>query len=261
MPTAARIASRIDSIAANPRREPGIAFILAFVFALACGAADPPLDIAKRVAERETQNELERANYTYRQFVLVEEVDDRGARTGEYRETRDILFTPEGHRIEQISGKPLNTLKRLKMTEEDFRDIREIQPMLLTREQLWAYETKPRGEEEMDGVDCWVLEIRPRQLLDGQRLFEGSFWVDKRDFSIVRAEGRAVPQIRAKTMGKENLFPHFTTLRERVNGFWFPIHTYADDFLDFSTGPKRIRFVIRYRDYKRFSAESKIIPQ
>ncbi|MGH9630675.1 MAG: hypothetical protein ACRD7E_20370, partial [Bryobacteraceae bacterium] len=56
----------------------------------------------------------------------------------------------------------------------------------------------------------------------------------------------------------ENLFPHFTTIREKIGEYWFPMHTYADDTLPFHTGPLRIRMTIRYSNYQRFGAESKI---
>jgi hypothetical protein len=109
----------------------------------------------------------------------------------------------------------------------------------------------------VDDVECWVLAVRPRQTLEGQRLFDGLFWIDKRDYSIVRSEGQAVPQIRR--IKSENLFPRFTTIREQVDGkYWFPVHTHADDTLDFRTGPQRIRLTIRYLNYKKFSADSTI---
>jgi hypothetical protein len=220
-------------------------------------AADPPPGLARRTAARETETEQARGNYTYRQTVVVEEIDDKGARTGDYREVRDIIFSPEGKRTEQAIGKPSLTLRRLKLTDEDFRDIREVQPLLFTSDKVWLYETKFRGEETMDGVDCWVLQARPRQILQGQRLFDGIFWIDKQDFSIVRGEGQAVPQL--LSLKQENLFPRFTTLRDRVDGkYRFPVRTLADDTLPFRTGPQRIRLTIRYANYKRFAAESKI---
>jgi len=211
----------------------------------------------KQIAARETANEAARSDYTYRQTVLVEDVDDHGLRRGEYREVRDIVFSPKMVRSEEIVEKARNTLKRLKLTDEDFRDIREVQPLLITRETAFLYEAKFKGEEAMDGLDCWVLQVRPRQILDGQRLFDGLIWVDKSGDSIVRLEGQAVPQVRS--MKSENLFPHFTTLRERIDGkYWFPAKTYADDTLYFRTGPQRIRMMIRYANYKRFVAESNI---
>ena len=209
------------------------------------------------MAARESETAQAQSNYTYRQSVSIDEFDGHGAIAGDYREVRDIIFSPKQERTEQMVGKPTDRLTRLKLTEEDFRDIREVQPFLMTTEQAFLYETKFRGEEAMDGVDCWVMQVRPRQILDGQRLFDGMLWVSKQDYSIIRSEGEAVPQIR--TLKNENLFPHFTTLRQKVEGgFWFPVTTYADDTLGFRTGPQRIRLVIRYSDYKKFGADSKI---
>jgi hypothetical protein len=211
----------------------------------------------RRVAESETENEAARNQYTYRQTVLIADLDKHGAQLGQYREVRDIVFSPTMVRSEQVVEQSRNDLKRLKLTEEDFRDIREIQPLLITAANVFNYESKPGGEETIDGVDCWVLAIRPRQLLHGQRLFEGTLWVAKDDLGIVRLEGQAVPQISTKK--EENLFPHFTTIRRKVDGkHWFPVATYADDTLYFRGGPQRIRMTIRYANYKRFSAETTV---
>lgn len=180
-----------------------------------------------------------------------------GAQTGEYREVRDVVFSAGGERSEKVVGKPLERLVRLKLTDEDFEDIRQVQPFLFSTEQLWAYETRFKGEETMDGVECYVLQVRPRQILAGQRLFDGMLWASKADYSIVRTVGKAVPDIRR--MKNENLFPRFTTVWEAVDGnFRFPAHTYSDDTLDFRTGPLRTRMDIRYAEYKRFGADSAI---
>jgi hypothetical protein len=223
---------------------------------LCAAASDPPPDIARRVAERETASEAERANYTYTQTVTLEEYNG-----GQYREVREVIFSPSGERTEQMVGKPRDTLKRLRLTPEDFADMREIQPLLLTKDRVRLYQTQTRGEETIDGVDCWVMQVKPRQILYGQRLFEGLFWIDKKDYSIVRSEGRAVPQHLSRKPGQENLFPYFTTVRAKFGDWWFPIYTHAEDTLHFSSGPVRMKLVIRYRDYKRFSAESTITPQ
>jgi hypothetical protein len=211
----------------------------------------------RQVASRETATQQAQGNYTYEQTVTIEELDQHGARSGEYREVREIIFSPARERTERMLGKPSSTLSRLKLTEEDFRDIREVQPFLLTREQAFLYEAKFRGEEATDGIACWVLQIRPRQLLQGQRLFDGILWVDKSDFSIIRSEGEAVPQIR--TTKTENLFPRFTTVRRKLDsGYWFPLTTYGDDTLYFRSGPQRIRLTIRYSKYRRFGADTNI---
>jgi len=235
------------------RRAACIGIILASV--LPAAAQEPPPDLARRVAGRASEARLARERYTYRQSVTVHELTPAGAIEGEYRELRDVVFSPGGERSEKFVGKPDSRLKRLKLTDEDFRDMREVQPFLFDTEQLFSYETKFKGEETIDGVACWVLQVAPRQILAGQRLFQGLIWVDQRDDSIVRTEGKAAPQLRGGR--EENLFPRFTTIWDRVDGrYRFPVFTYGDDTLDFSTGPQRIRLTIRYADYKRFAAES-----
>ena len=213
--------------------------------------------MTRRVAARESETAREQSNYTYRQSVTIGELTNQGGMTGEYREVRDIIFSPEHERTEQVVGKPSSTLSHLKLTDDDFRDIREVQPFLLTTEQAFLYETAYRGEETLDGIDCFVIRIRPRQILDGQRLFDGMLWVSQQDYSIIRSAGQAVPQI--VTTRNENLFPHFTTDRQKMEGgFWFPAVTYADDTLPFRNGPQRIRLTIRYTNYRKFGADSKI---
>jgi hypothetical protein len=242
-----------------------IGLILAFALAApqarprdAQAAPDAPANLAKLVAHRESETETERNEYMYRQTVTIEELDDHGAARGIYREVRDIVFSPKHERTEELIGVPENRLKRLAMTEEDFRDVREIQPLVLTEDRLWNYETRFRGEETVDDVDCWVLQARPRQILTGQRFFDGLLWVDKKDYNIVRMEGQAVPQIR--TTRTENLFPRFTTIRKPIDGtHWFPVYTYADDTLQFRTGPQRERLRIAYSGYTRCRAESTVI--
>lgn len=220
-------------------------------------AAEPPNNLLKLVLERETATEAERGNYSYRQTVVVEELEDNGRKRGEYREIREVIFTPEGKRIEQLLKKPWNTLVRLKMTDQDFEDIRNVQPFLFTRDQLHMYQTAFKGEERVGDLNCWVIEVKPRQLLDGQRLFEGLAWIQQTDYSVVRMEGRAVPQVLSRK--NENLFPRFATMRKQMGeSLWFPEKTYGDDILTFHTGHLRMRLKIDYTNYQRFTAESTI---
>ncbi|MBI4893477.1 MAG: hypothetical protein HY821_22845 [Acidobacteria bacterium] len=217
----------------------------------------PPPELVKQVAAREAASEQARGNYMYRQEVRVEEYGGRsGSASGFYKELREVIFTPEGKRLEQMVGRPEAHLSRLILTDEDFEDLRNIQPLLLTPEMLPRYTVKFRGEETVEGKDCWVLQIDPRQLLQGMRLFEGMAWVEKTSLQIVRTEGQAVPPVYHG--GKENLFPRFVTVREKVDGFYFPALTYADDVLPFKTGPLRMKLRVKYSGYQKFGAESKI---
>jgi len=234
--------------------------VLALALATAAVAQDAPPDLIRRVAQQEQRNSEERSHYAYRQEVQLEDFPGGRQPSGLYRETRDVIFSPAGERTERAVGEPQSRLARLVLTAEDFEDIRNIQPLLLTPELLPRYEVRFRGEESMDGRDCWVLQVRPRQILQGMRLFDGMAWVEKAGLNIVRSEGQAVPSVYSRTDGKdtENLFPRFVTTRAQIDGLWFPVLTFADDTLPFRSGPLRLKMTIRYKDYKRFKAESTI---
>ena len=241
-----------------------VGFLTLVYFTLASSpllAQDPPADLIRRVAQQEERNAEERSHFAYRQEVQLEDFPGRGQPSGLYRETRDVIFSPEGERTERAVGEPKSNLARLVMTPEDFEDIRNIQPMLLTPELLPRYEVRFRGEETIDGHECWVLQVRPRQIFEGMRLFDGMIWAEKTGLNIVRSEGQAVPPIYSHTGDKatENLFPRFVTTRSLIDGLWFPTMTFADDTLPFRTGPLRVKMSIRYKDYKRFKAESTIV--
>src|SRR5690349_3957892 len=79
-------------------------------------AQDPPTDLVKRVAAAENAAQQAQSNYTYRQSVTVEELDNHGTIAGEYHELRDIIFSPSEKRTEHMIGTPRKSLKRLQLT-------------------------------------------------------------------------------------------------------------------------------------------------
>ena len=206
--------------APDPSQRVGRLLLPWLLLSLLAAEEAPPADLARRVAARETESEAARNQYTYRQTVRIDELDSRGVKVGEYSEIRDIVFSPSMERSERPIGKPRLTLVRLKLTDEDFRDLREVQPLLLTADRLPLYETRYRGEESIDGTAYFVLQVRPRQILADQRLFDGLLWIDKRDYSIVRSAGQAVPQVLSTR--SENLFPRFTYGGEWSRDTGFP---------------------------------------
>ena len=236
------------------------AYLLAAI--LLCGTAalaeeTPPKGLLKRLAANGTLFEQERGRYTYRQRFHFIELGKGGTQRGDYLEIRDVTFTPDGERTEAFVKGPIDRLDRMRLTDEDFRDLRDVQPFVVTEDTLWFYETKLLGDDEVAGRACWVYRIRPRQVLEGQRLLDGQIWVDKEALQIVQVSGLPVPQHHRVKDG--NLFPRFSTTFEPIDGeFWFPVKTVAEDTLAFSTGLQRVKYEIDFTDYKRFSAETSI---
>lgn len=241
----------VPPLAAQTPPAPGAAARASFA-----GTARAPRDLARRVARNESLIRELRDQYTFRQDFRFEELAENGRRTGFYHEVRDVVFSPAAERAEVLVSGPSNSLSRIRLTKEDFQDVRDIQNFLFTEDVLWLYQVRHRGEERIDDEDCWVMQVTPRNELQGMRFFEGLLWVSKKDEEIVRASGKAVPEIR--TSKSENLFPLFTTLRTKIDGHWMPASTVADDELLFSSGRQRVRLQVDFANYKRFGAETSI---
>jgi len=220
---------------------------------------EPPIptdEIVRKVAEKEKQFKIARGNYTYHQTVRVQNLNASDRVTGEYYVESDITFDTSGRRTERITKAPPNTLHDILLTPEDMQDIREIQPFVLTSDDIGKYNLKYLGKEMVDEVDCYVFDVAPKTIEKNQRYFQGQIWVDDKDLQIVKTYGKAVPDIRK---GQENLFPRFETYREQVDGlYWFPTYTRAVDTLQFSSGAQRIRQIIKYENYKKFQADVKL---
>jgi Outer membrane lipoprotein-sorting protein len=218
----------------------------------------PVDDIVKKFSEKEREFRTARGNYTYHQTVRVQNLNANDRVLGEYYVESDITFDSSGKRTERITKAPPNTLQNISLTPEDLQDIREIQPFVLTSDDIGKYTLKYLGKEMIDEIDCYVFDVAPTRIEKNQRYFQGQIWVDDKDYQIVKTYGKAVPDIRGKG-GQENLFPRFETYREQIDGlYWFPTYTRAVDTLQFSSGAQRIRQIIKYDNYKKFQADVKL---
>jgi hypothetical protein len=213
----------------------------------------PAEQIIQKFSQHESEFKKERDNYTYSQSFVMQTVDMDGNPDGEYRMNSDILFTPDGKRIEKITYAPAPTLTRITMSEQDLNDLKNIQPFVLTTEDLPKYNVTYVGRQILDELHAYVFDVAPKKMEKNERYFQGRVWVDEKDFQIVKSYGKAVPDIIKKN--NENVFPHFETYRQNINGpYWFPTYTHADDTLHFTTGGVHIRFTVKYANYKRFGA-------
>jgi len=224
-------------------------------------AGTTPEDVIKRFAAKETEFAKARDQYTYRQDVKVETVDGETV-DGQYHEVFDVMFDDKGHRIENVVFAPQSSLTKIFMSQEDFEDIRHRLPFVLTTEDLPEYNILYAGQQKEDELDCYVFDIAPKKIEGKKRYFQGRVWVDNHDFQIVKTYGKTVPDIREKHGNQENLFPKFTTWRQQIDGqYWFPVYTKADDELHFKLEDVHIKEIVKYEDYKRFGANSKILYQ
>src|ERR1019366_8877509 len=89
-------------------------------------------DIIRRFAAKELEFQQARNNYTYRQSVKLEEIDGGG----KWEEVDDIIFTPDGKRIEKVIYAPVIPLHHISLSPEDVQDLRNVQPFVLTTPEI-----------------------------------------------------------------------------------------------------------------------------
>ncbi|PWU00962.1 MAG: hypothetical protein C5B51_24025 [Terriglobia bacterium] len=215
-----------------------------------------PSEIIQKFAAKEADFRDARNNYTYRQSVKMEELDSAGNPTGgKWEVVSDIIFSPEGKRMERVVYAPVISLRNIILTPQDEQDLRDVQPFVLTTSEINDYNITFLGREKLDEIGCYAFAVKPKKLMPGKRYFEGQIWVDDRDLQIVKTYGKGVGVRKG-----DEAFPKFETYREQIDGkYWFPTYTHADDTLHFKSGENaRIRMTVKYQDYKRYEGRSTI---
>jgi hypothetical protein len=196
----------------------------------------------------------------------VDTIGDDNKVTGEWYEVDDVIFSPDGARMEKVVDAPPSTLDQggIMMSPSDLQDIQHGYPFVLTTSEVGDYNIKYVGRQKVDEVDCYVFDVAPKQIEKHKRYLDGRIWVDATDLQIVVVDGRMVPDDTKR--GQEDLHPPFMTWRQQVDGkYWFPVYTRGEGILHFSGGSGymaqdvHIRDVVKYTDYKRFGSTSTII--
>jgi len=227
-------------------------------------AADPPSDLSpqqvdeiiQKFTAKEAAFARARENYTYRQTVRVQEMDENGNPRGKHEIVSDIIFNAEGKRTERVVRAPMDTLERIQITQQDEQDLRAVQPFVLTTKDINRYYVRYLGRERLDEIDCYAFAVKPKQMTPGERYFEGIAWVDDKDMQIVKTYGRGVGIEKSKG---NHMYAKFETYRQQIDGkYWFPVYTSANDTLNFASGPVPIKMLVKYEDYKQFKSESTI---
>jgi len=216
-----------------------------------------PVDInriIKAFSARETEFRQALNNYSFNRDAKVQQIGMGGQVMGEYHRVSSFVFDDRANRFEKITYFPAPTLTELQITAEDIEDLGGIQPFALEAAKIDLYNFKFLGTQHIDELDTYVFDVEPKVIPKkvSERFFQGRVWVDDRDLQIVKVRGKGVPE------GKQR-FPVFETYRQQIDGhYWFPVYTSADDTLLFPDIAIRVRMLVRYTDFRRFSSTVKI---
>ena len=142
-------------------------------------ADDPDIqEIIRRFAAKEKEFQIARENYTYRQIVKVQELSPDGEVRGTFHVEEDIMFTQDGKRFEKVAYAPLSTLRAISISPEDERDLRSVQPFVLTTDDLHKYDVKYMGRQNVDELSTYVFMVSPKRMERASGIFrDRSGWM------------------------------------------------------------------------------------
>src|SRR5262249_40766781 len=150
-------------------------------------------------------------------------------------------FDANGQRRETVAGEPLNTLKRLKLSDRDFDRLREA--FTLTATKVSDNDIVYAGRQRIGEINAAVFDILPRNQSADVRGCEGRVWVRARDNAIMHLCGR--------TSASPIAPMRFDVARAVVDEkFWFPMQIRADEDARISGDTVHVRLMVRYSDYK-----------
>jgi len=221
-------------------------------------------EIIQKFTAKEDEFKQARDHYTWTEDVKYQTVDGISI-VGEFRQVSDIVYDDRGRRLENVKFAPQTSLY---ITKEDMDDLRKRTAFSLTTEELPKYQVMYVGQQKVDELQTYVFDVAPKTIEKGQRYFQGRIWVDNQDLQIVKTYGKGVPDIgrdlspkrKKKHPEEEQLFPHFVTYREQIDGkYWFPTYSKADEVLHFYASDDHVKAIVKYTDYKRFGTNVNII--
>ena len=227
----------------------------------------PPEEIISRFTKKEGELREVWKEYAYTQESKLQVIGPADTISGEYYQVSEFVFNDAGTRIERIIKAPPSTLDQagLTMTAEDKNAFINLQPFALAAEDLPNYFVSYVGKEKVDELNTYVFDVIPKvmsnkheldrlrkQQIEG-KFFQGKIWVDDQDLQIVKTAGKTVPEFKQR-------FPKFETYRENIDQrFWFPTYTYGDDNLEFDNSRIHVRMVVKYKNYRRFQSDVKLL--
>jgi hypothetical protein len=211
----------------------------------------PEAEIIKRLSLKEDEYILARTHYTYRKTIRIQEFGPDGQPAGEFvlvtQPGRDV----DGKPLEKIVEKPSSTLQHLLLRSEDLESLQRLPAFPLASSQLAKYDLKYLGKEQVDEVDCYIFQVKPRGVERIKAYFDGIVWVDAKYLEVVKTYGKWVNDLGDVHSIAEMPFSLFETYRENVDGkYWFPSYSRSDDTLNLKGAEIPVRIVIKWTDFK-----------
>jgi hypothetical protein len=211
----------------------------------------PEAEIVKHFSQKEDEYVLSRAGYTYRKTIRIQEFGPDGKPSGEFELVTQPGRDLDGKLFEKVVEKPRSTLQHLYLRSEDLEGLQRIPAFPLTSSQLAKYDLKYLGKEQVDEIDCYIFQAKPRIVERVKAYFDGIVWVDAKYLEVVKTYGKWVTDQGDMQAIADLPFSLFETYRENVDGkYWFPNYARSDGTLNLKGLEIPVRLVIKWTDFK-----------
>jgi hypothetical protein len=214
----------------------------------------PPEEIIRRFSQKEDQYLAVRPMYGYRKSIRIDEFDRDGKQVGQYLMITEVTRASNGQVISKVVQKPQSTLHAFTLEAEDVKDLDRIPAFPLTTSQLAKYDLKYLGTEQVDEIDTYIFQVKPKTLERTRAYFEGIVWVDSKYLEVVKTYGKWVNEL-GDVHTAMLPFATFETYRENVDGkYWFPSYMRSEDTLHLKDTDVPMRLVIKWTEFKPLPA-------
>ncbi len=215
----------------------------------------PEAEIIKRFTDKEENYLLARANYTYRRTVRIQEFGPDGQPSGEFVVVTQPARDSDGKYFEKVVERPRSSLQHLFLRTEDIEGLQRTPAFPVTAGQLAKYNLKYLGKEQVDEIDCYIFQAKPKTVERTKAYFDGIVWIDAKYLEVVKTYGKWVTDQGDMHSVAQLPFSLFETYRENVDGkFWFPNYSRSDETLNQKGLEIPVRIVIKWTDFRRAAA-------
>src|SRR6267143_1037550 len=211
----------------------------------------PEAEIIKRFTDKEENYLLARTNYTYRRTVRIQEFGPDGQPSGEFVVVTQPARDADGKLFEKVVERPHSSLQRLFLRTEDLEGLQRVPAFPVTAGQLAKYSLKYLGKEQVDEIDCYIFQAKPKAVERTKAYFDGIVWVDAKYLEVVKTYGKWVTDQGDMHSMAGLPFTLYETYRENVDGkYWFPNYSRSDGTLNLKGLEIPVRLVIKWTDFK-----------
>ncbi len=211
----------------------------------------PVAEIIHRFAAKEDEYTKSRPDYGFRKSIRIQEFAPDGSLAGEFLRVTQYTKLPDGRVAVKGIENPQSTLQGVYLAPEDLEALDRIPAYPLTSAQLSKYELKYIGKEQVDEIDCYIFQVKPKGVERVKAYFEGVVWVDAQYLEVVKTYGKWVTEMGDQHGVPQLPFSMFETYRENVDGkYWFPNYQRSDDTLSTKQGDLAIRLTVKWSDFK-----------